>query len=306
MITLALGLILAGVPSPPLAELLHVSLASVPGDGFGLSAQRIPDLDADGVDDLAVGAPVLGRVHLVSGARGLLLGTLRGAPGFGALLALADVDGDGIDDLLAGPVAGDRSLAQAFSGKSGALISLVKAPWTLSALEWGSSAGEGRSVLLGDLDGDGVADYACRDLFAPGPGLVECFSGRSGARLFDLESGQLRDAFGWSLGDAGDVDGDGHADVIVGAPGDDQHGRDAGAAWVHSGATGEPLLVILGDLPGQRLGTLVGSMGDADGDGLCEVWVTAWEGADCGPGLGTLRVYCGRSVFSTTSVDALR
>ena len=65
----------------------------------------------------------------------------------------------------------------------------------------------------------------------------------------------------------GDVDGDGHADLIVGAPYDDNNGTDSGSARVYSGSTWAVLYTFDGDSPGDRFGTSVSGAGDVDGDG---------------------------------------
>ena len=63
--------------------------------------------------------------------------------------------------------------------------------------------------------------------------------------------------FGWAVSDAGDVDGDGHDDVIVGAPRDAALGLDAGAAWVLSGRDGTTLQ-LLQEHPSRAAGQQLG------------------------------------------------
>jgi hypothetical protein len=278
----------------PAAELVHSIRGQTPGDGFGLSVVRLPDRDGDGVAELAVGAPARGLVRIVSGRTGEVRHTLRGSSGFGALLAVSDVNGDGSLDLLAGPVAGDRQLYRVNDGDDGRDLAPVRRADSAGALEMFDPAGDRRLVPLGDLDGDGLDDWAAASPLGAADPHVELRSGLDGRLLRSLTGQGAPNAFGWSVADAGDVDGDGYADVIVGAPGDDRAGLDAGAAWVHSGRTGETLLALEGERGGERLGSLVGSLGDVDGDGHDEVWVTAFEDAGQGPGLGVVRVFRAR------------
>ncbi|MFQ5694327.1 MAG: integrin alpha, partial [Nitrospinota bacterium] len=103
----------------------------------------------------------------------------------------------------------------------------------------------GSSVAAaGDVDGDGFADVIVgAPLANPGlhadAGSAFVFSGASGKRLLRLDGLLSGDALGSSVAGAGDVDGDGFADLIVGAPLADPNGNaDSGSAFVFSGATG--------------------------------------------------------------------
>ena len=140
---------------------------------------------------------------------------------------------------------------------------------------------------LGDLDGDGHAEHAVGIPVTDGVGRARIFSSATGDLLRTLRSDVPGDGFGWSLANAGDVDADGRDDVIVGAPGDDTVAPDAGAAHVFSGRTGEPLYTLVGAHPDERLGTAVGGLGDVDGDGRSDVFVTCRDDA----GVGWLRAY---------------
>lgn len=75
------------------------------------------------------------------------------------------------------------------------------------------------------------------------------------------------DQFGWLMDVVGDVDGDGAADFVVGAPTSDAGGDNAGRAYVYSGATGALLHTFTGSA-GQRMGFAVDGAGDVDGDGI--------------------------------------
>src|SRR5262249_35567270 len=108
------------------------------------------------------------------------------------------------------------------------------------------------------------------------------------------------DALGFSVAGAGDVNGDGRDDAIVGAPGDDTGGALAGRVRVYSGLDGAVLFDFTGDEP-DRLGIAVAGAGGLDGDGRPDIvagadygFVRAWSGADGtvfftvpGPNLGT-------------------
>ena len=74
---------------------------------------------------------------------------------------------------------------------------------------------------------------------------------------------------------AGDVDGDGFADLIVGATGDDNNGDGSGSARVFSGADGSVLYTFSGDLRIDSFGASVSGVGDVNGDGLADFIVGA-------------------------------
>ena len=109
-------------------------------------------------------------------------------------------------------------------------------------------AGFGTSVSsLGDLDGDGVTDLAVAfPAWGAGKGRVEILSGLDGSTLTVKSSGALTGAFGSSMVNIGDLDGDGKDELLIGAPGVDLGALDAGAAYVYSYATNTFLTTILG------------------------------------------------------------
>jgi Tetratricopeptide repeat/FG-GAP repeat/FG-GAP-like repeat len=136
---------------------------------------------------------------------------------------------------------------------------------------------------VGDVDADGAADFASTAPFAAqGAGAVYVYSGRKGALLFRAD-GRPGEQLGWCVSGAGDVDGDGHADVVAGAPG---AAGGTGAVHVLSGADGSVLRTLRGEDPGDRFGTDARAVGDHDGDGVPELLIGAPEhdaaGADAG------------------------
>jgi hypothetical protein len=112
---------------------------------------------------------------------------------------------------------------------------------------------------------------------------VYVHSGASGARLYALR-GEIGEQLGWCVAGLGDLDGDGRADLVAGAPGS---GAMPGAVHVHSGADGARLRTLRGTGAGDRFGTDARGVGDQDGDGLEDLLVGAPKhdgpaGADAG------------------------
>lgn len=147
-------------------------------------------------------------------------------------------------------------------------------------------------AALGDLDGDGFADFAAglpgEDAGADGAGgLVLWFGSEDGpSRPITLHGTTAEARAGSALAGPGDVDGDGIPDLLVGAPGEGtlaEEGDEAsllpqGAAYLLRGpfeADGpmEPTATLRGAQPGDCAGATVAAPGDLDGDGLGELLI---------------------------------
>ncbi len=148
----------------------------------------------------------------------------------------------------------------------------------------GDTAGEhlGNSVAdAGDVDLDGHFDVivgARLGVVAGVPvGTAEVFSGHDGSLLFTFAGAQSSDFFGFSVSGAGDVDNDGHPDVIVGAPQGDYLQFNNGSAHVFSGMTGASLYTWGGLNPNTEFGHSVSDVGDVDLDGFVDVVVASYR-----------------------------
>jgi hypothetical protein len=162
---------------------------------------------------------------------------------------IGDVDGDGITDIVtSAPTHGDHAgRIYVYSVGTGRLL------WSADGKP-GDELGSGVEGI-GDTDGDGVPDVA-----ASGPsglGVAYIYSGRDGRILQSFKSTRTDELFGNHISAAGDVNGDGYADLIIGAPGKDGESTNAGHAYVHSGKDGKLLVVLSGERLGDAFGSTV-------------------------------------------------
>ncbi len=206
-----------------------------------------------------------------------------------------DIDADGFADVVVG-AGGDDGTPGTNSGKvyvfSGATGGIVTT--------WNGEAAHdifGFCVSgAGDVNGDQVPDVI---VGAPGPsyspsgtaGKAYVYSGATGELIWSWEGEGEDDRFGHSLADAGDVNGDGFADLIVGAPGfNAPHNGTPGKSYVYSGADGQLLWSWEGEADGDRFGRSVSGAGDFDADGFADLIVGALA-ADGPTGTGSGKAY---------------
>lgn len=205
----------------------------------GHAVAGVGDVNADGYADVAVAAPLddalqnrVGAARVYSGRDGSVLFTFRGQPTsdhFGACVAgVGDVDGDGVPDIGVGAPEMGTGLpgnCSIFSGRTGARIRFVAAAAHMDMFGVSMCA-------VGDLDRDGSADFA---VGAPGAlgmaGAVFVYRGRDGSLMRTVAGEVPGVMFGFPVR-AGDITGDGFAELVIGARGTRQA---LGAAHVYSG-----------------------------------------------------------------------
>ena len=286
-------------------SLLYQVSGDTANDQFGYSVSMAGDVNGDGSDDFIVGAPFddpadggtnAGSAYVFSGADGSLLYQRTGDTAsdfFGwSVSGAGDVNGDGKADFIVGalrddPASGgnDAGSAYVFSGAGGSLF--YQRTGDTASDEFGSAVSG-----AGDVNGDEMADFivgARRDDPAGGgtdAGSAYVFSGADGSLLYQVAGDTGGDWFGYSVSMAGDVNGDGRADFIVGARRDDPPGggTDAGSAYVFSGADGSLLYQRTGDTAGDNFGFSVSGAGDVNGDGKADFIVGAWFDDPAGGG----------------------
>jgi hypothetical protein len=274
-------LVISGATHTPLIDKEGPVLQSF----FGYDIAAAGDINADGHPDIMVGAPfhfingaVRGSVQFVSGKDGATLRSVAGpAPGisFGsAVTRVADQDDDGTQDHAVGaPNAGSarRGLAYVLAGRSGEIIRVLE-PRQKSAQQFGDFFVHD----AGDVDADGkgdifVGDYADTPDATPwGLGYV-FYGGRDDRRLFRPE--EPGGGFGPGRG-AGDVDGDGHDDLVIAAYNSSAGAPTGGKMFVISGRNGKVIRTATGAVPAALLGFDALAVGDVSGDGRIDFLLT--------------------------------
>jgi len=237
-------------------------------------------------------------LYVFSGATGELLWSKHGdlaADHFGeAVAGIGDFNGDGTDDVAVGAPWHNPGKAYVLSGSDGAVL------WYQEHYQPSMPSGFGYTVAgAGDVNRDGLADVVVGAFFdstlgsGSNNGSAHVFAGPNGGHLWSWYGEAITDFFGWSVDGAGDVNGDGAADLVIGAYGHyGPAGWASGKAYVYSGATGRVLWSATGETGGDIFGEAVAGVGDVNGDGLADVGVGAkWHRGEAGVNVGRAYIF---------------
>lgn len=303
------------------------------GDRLGLAVTRAGDINGDGLEDILIGAPGAndntGESYVVFGNPGgftpsLDLSQLNGSNGFtlkgiaannysgSSLDAAGDVNGDGIDDLIiSAPGAENTGQSYLIFGTSQGF----SANLNLSSLDGskgfkinGIEADDASGISVkgaGDINGDGLDDLIIGAAQANGNagqsyvvfGQYTGFSANfdlssllpsnegDGSQGFVINGITAEDSLGFAVSGAGDINGDGFDDLIIGAPEANDNtgqsyvvfGKSGGfaASFDLSAVDGSNSFTLNGLAEGDRLGSSVSSAGDVNGDGLDDLVIGA-------------------------------
>ncbi|MEW6515319.1 MAG: FG-GAP-like repeat-containing protein [candidate division FCPU426 bacterium] len=267
---------------------------------FGYSVAGAGDVDGDGYSDVIVGAIAYDNVEANEGCAFVYHGSASGlgatpawtaesnqnSAEFGYSVAGAgDVNGDGYADVIVGACLydnGDMDEGRAYVYLGGASGLAATPTWTDEGNQYNARFGYSASSA-GDVNGDGYSDVMVGaylyDNGVPDLGRVFVYhggaSGLAAAPAWTAESDQANANFGWMVSSAGDVNGDGYNDVIVGARGYDAMGR----VYVYHGSASGPSLApdwtAAGDQAGAYFGNAAAAAGDVNGDGYGDVIISA-------------------------------
>ncbi|MBI3818475.1 MAG: FG-GAP repeat protein [Planctomycetes bacterium] len=206
-------------------------------DPFLTNDMRIVgDIDGDGLADVILCEKYVAKI--LSGPTANLIFSVPDN-GFNSRVApLGDINLDGIPDFAVTDFVANNNdgKVDVYSGSNAQLM------YSVPALVAGGALGSSIDSI-GDVNGDGIPDFAAGVPYANLPGIheggVQVHSGQNGALLALLHGKNNDDIFGYSVRGAGDVNGDGISDLIVGAPRDVEMGNwDKGTATVFSFANG--------------------------------------------------------------------
>ncbi len=302
------------------------------GAHFGASVAGGGDFNGDGYADIIIGAPLYTNGQVNEGGMFVYLGTASGpsvnssftaesdqvSASYGACVAnLGDINGDGYSDIGVGAPLFDNGnvdegrayvYAGHFNGLSSSPTETLQGP-----IEYGQFG-----VVVspaGDVNGDGYADvivsspYFNSSVFNDGRVWIYYGSSNGIGTISPTvlsPTNQEKSYFGWSAASAGDVNNDGYADIVVGAPGYDikvGQDYDQGRVYVfHGSPTGinpTPAQIINGTKSQEQIGMVVAGVGDVNNDGYSDIAAGAPKYTGSLYGEGKVIIYYGSAQGTT-------
>jgi len=299
----------AAGPAANPTVVLSAGLAEAQGSRFGEAVASAGDIDADGYDDVIIGAPYFkqkvvqkpdaGAIFIFYGSgrtEGLaahpdwdFYGDRREAYLGAAVASAGDVNGDGYADVVVGaPGYEYRGAVLILLGSPSGLVTETATLITSTVASRFGAAVSG----AGDVNGDGFDDILVgaptfeRDTSHTDEGAAYIFLGSdSGIDTtvgWEVQGDQAGAQFGASVTGLGDTNGDGYGDIAVGAPWFDAdeldatengHGRVAVFYGRAQGPAGVPGRLLVGPEPLARLGASLGGGGDINKDGFADLVV---------------------------------
>ncbi|MBS1517960.1 MAG: FG-GAP repeat protein [Bacteroidetes bacterium] len=258
------------------------------GDYFGASISSAGDLNGDGYSDVIAGAygnsSNTGKVYIYFGAASMdntadVTKTGEDVNNYfgNSVSSAGDVNGDGYTDLTVGAHGYNANTGRAYL-----LDYYMKNEITSDLKMTGEGIDNyfGRSVSsAGDVNGDGYSDVIVGAYYNIGKGRAYIYYGGLFADNIPdvvMTGDSNYNYFGNSVSSAGDVNGDGYSDVIIGAYG---YNSNAGRAYIYYG--GAPMnnvadVIMSGEAADNVFGYSVSSAGDVNGDGYSDVIVGAY------------------------------
>ncbi len=272
---------------------------------FGVAIAGLGDVNGDGYDDIAIGAPHYDNGQADEGRVSIYYGSAMGLPEspsttrepnvansfFGVAVASAgDVNADGLDDAIVGAYGMGEDGEGAAYVYLGTIFGLAQSTvWVSPGTQAGAHYG-GSVAGVGDVNGDGYGDVVVGaflyDHFASiDAGAAFLYYGSSAGVeetvAWDYAIQQHGANLGQCVAPAGDVNGDGYADIAIGAPSYTYNYMNEGLAAVfHGSPTGPGIGPERFWKGGQEycfLGNSLGAAGDVDGDGYGELIAGAYS-----------------------------
>lgn len=302
------------------------------GADFGFSAAGAGDVNGDGYDDVIIGAYRYDNGQTDEGVAFVFHGSSSGIATtaattleenqadaqFGYSVSTAgDVNGDGYSDVIVSA----RYYTNGQSYEGAAFVyhgssSGINSTYAAFMEENKAAANMGRSVsCAGDVNGDGYSDVIVgADNHTNGQANEGAFyvyhgssTGINTTAATSVESNQASANLGRFTSSAGDVNGDGYSDVIVGAVNYDNGETDEGVVFVYhgssSGISSTPTTTLEEDQAGASFGQCVSSAGDVNGDGYADVIVGAIYYDNGQTDEGAAFIYLGSSSGLSTNAD---